>query len=396
MAGQKSSIINQDGSNTKGKKRKSNKIKRNQKISRSTLDKYKKSLHEWVDGQLKIGNVLRLSDIYTYAKKIWPNLEKSKKLIRQMMIDHPSFQMSIPQQRPPHFGRKRRVISTLNLGMFHGDIGYFSVHDKYPTPPTYRSGFLVLIDVLSRLVYIEILPGNKIAATINKLLAKIIERHKANHDYPIRCISFDKERSVISRDVQAFLKDQNIDFRAFQYSSSKSKMAENTIGRIRVAVRALEIFYQYKIPWWRLLDQVENTFNHSPIIFHGKQLVNFTPASVTEKNKHQLLEAMRKISPAQHYSLFKINSKFVNFKFKINDKVKVKTVIISSSVLGPKKKVNQLSEDTFKIIEREAYFRLDLSVGNIYTCVLVFEDNLKNTHVFDEEELVKVNFENTV
>ena len=99
---------------------------------------------------------------------------------------------------------------------------------NFETPPIYQSGFLVVRDVLSRYVYIILLRGNRKAQSMIAAFEKLFELHKqAGHKYPIRSISFDKETSVMSKAVQAFLADNNIKFVPFQMSSSKSKMAEN-------------------------------------------------------------------------------------------------------------------------------------------------------------------------
>jgi len=142
--------------------------------------KAKEKISSYITSQLQLGRVLRLGDVVNHFQ----NEKIGAKLIRSVLENHEAYQAVIPQQRPPNASRKRRMISTPALGYYHGDIGFMSINDRYPTPPKYRSGFIVLIDVLSRFVMIEILPTNRKANTMIKVLKKLCERHREIHHYP--------------------------------------------------------------------------------------------------------------------------------------------------------------------------------------------------------------------
>lgn len=343
-------------------------------------------IQTWVKNQLAVGSVPRLTDIYhaLHDQKV------TKKQIREVLLTWPEFQPVLPQQRPPLSSRRRRVIASSTLGYYHADIGFYAIQEKYPTPKKYQSGFLVLIDILSRYVLLEILPFNRKSQTMIKVLTKVIERHRQQHAYPIRGISFDQERSIVSKQVQAFLKDQHITFNDFAYSASKSKLAENTIARIRSKMYVLES--QTGKPWWTLLSQVETNLNQEPLILYGHRLPNLTPQKITEANVAQLQKAMQQQEPSLYYSQFEINPALVSFAFKVGDRVKVKTKVISSQVLGPKRKIHQLSDDIFIIVQCKAYVRLEMSVGKCYTVRLEESSKaaMNRLHVFEEEELVKI------
>lgn len=339
-------------------------------------------IEAYVDTELKRGRVPRLSDVVEHTRL-------SRTLVRQVLLTLPAFQAVLPQQRPPGHGRRRRMISTPTLGYYHADIGFFAIQSRYPTPPKYRSGFLVLVDSLSRYVMIEILPFNRSSTTMLKAFERLVERHKAQHGFPLRGISFDQERSIVSRAVQAFFKEHRISFRDFMYSASKAKLAENTIGRIRALVSVLEATTGKT--WWKLIKQVEDNLNHQPLILYGRAIKGMTPASVTEKNVSELVAQLEQQTPAFYFGHFDLNPDLIPFLYNVGQTVKVKTKVMSSQVLGPKRKIHQLSEETFVIVQRKAYVRLDMTVGKTYT-VHDTRQSLPDArlHTFEEEEVVPV------
>lgn len=351
--------------------------------------KKEKLIQDWVSQQLAAGFVPRLSDIYAH----WRSAKVTKQLIRKVLLERPEFQQILPQQRPPGFGRRRRMISTPALGYYHGDVGFFSIQSRYPTPKKYRSGFLVLIDVLSRFVLLEVLPFNRTNKTMIKVFQTIMQRHHQHHLFPIRGISFDQERSIMSKAVQTFLKQHHITFKDFMYSASKSKLAENTIGRLRSIMYVLEM--ETKKPWWKLLSVAESIFNQQPLEMYGQRLPpSWTPSTINEKNLPEFLQLLQHKKPAFFYSHFDINPAYVSFQFNVHDRVKVKTKVMSSQVLGPKRKIHQLSEEQFIIVQRKAYVRLDMSLGKCYTVRVLEEGRVSDSdsrlHVFEEEELVAI------
>lgn len=342
-------------------------------------------LQHWLRGQLMQKNVPRLHDVWKYAQaNVRPKL--SRKQVATVVRLNKHYLQVMPQQRIPKRSRKYRPIITNALGYMHGDVGFFSVQSHYPTPPKYRAGFLVLVDVLSRLVYLEVLHFNRKAPAIIAALKKILDRHNKTHDYPIRGLSFDLERSVISNKMQKFLHQHHIKFTSFKLSQSKAKFAENAIRLVRQKMDVLEKHNEYKQRWWNLLDDVEKMLNNRPIMINNA-LLPFTPAQVTGKNVHELIAAIQQRSPAHYFSQFNIDPRLVQFKYRIGDYVKAKTIVTSSSVLGLKRSVHQLTVETFIIVQRKPYFNRDSNIGVAYLCKDI---NSEVVHEFNEEDLALV------
>jgi len=338
-------------------------------------------IQQWVQNQLTMGYVPRLRDVVEGMR----DERLTRRQIRQALIKMPAYQAVLPQQRPRGGGRKRRMIAMTTLGYYHADIGFYAVQSKYPTPKKYQSGFLVLVDTVSRYVLIDVLPFNRLAKTVIKVLQRLFDRHRQVHEFPVRGLSFDQERSIMSHRVQLFLKDQHVTFADFTYSSSKAKLAENTIGRIRATMAVLE--NTTNKPWWTLLQRVETILNQQPLVLYGRPMPDrMTPASVTEKNLPKL---QAHLPPAAYFGQFNLDASLVPFEFEVGDTVKVKTKVISSQVLGPKRKIHQLADPVFRILQRHAYARLDMSVGRCYAVVDAV-DASQRVHVFEEEELVRI------
>lgn len=342
-------------------------------------------LQSWIRQELKNkSSVPRLSDMVLYAKTNIKEPKLTKQQITSVARLNKHYQMVMPQQRIVKRSRKYRPVITSSLGYFHGDLGFFSINDKYPTPPSFRAGFLVLVDVLSRYVYLQVLIKNRQADAIIKALEKIFQRHKQKHAHPIRAISFDQENSVMSKQVQAYLKKHYIQFKPFKFTSSKAKFAENMIKIVRQKMDILEKETEYRRPWWTMLDEIETMLNHQPIMINN-QMTSFTPAQINEENVLQFLDQLQNKSPAHYFGQFNIDPGLVKFKFSIGDIVKVKTIIVSSQVLGEKKSTHQLTKEDFVIVYRQPYIRRDLTIGILYTCKEL--DASEGLHQFDESEL---------
>lgn len=341
-------------------------------------------LSAWLSDRLALGDVPRVSDVVRHAQATWPGMPV--KVIRQVVRTHPAFLQTLHQQKPPLSSRKRRPILATTLGYLHGDILFFSVNAHYETPVTFRSGVLIFCDIVSHYVYLEVLRKHRRASEIIHAIKRVLAKHvAAGKDYPVRGISFDQERSLLSNDVQSFLADQNIKFTAFKFSNSKSKMAENSIQRVRSVMASLEQAYNYSKPWWQLLGQVEATLNRRPIIVEGKRLGNFTPDSINSKNVRQFLDLLHKAEPSLYFGQFNLDDSKYSYKFDIGTRVKIKLSVISSAVLGIKRSAQHLSDENFIIRHRQLYVCKDLTVGELYTCQL--EDSKVVQH-FDRDDLV--------
>ena len=178
---------------------------------------------EWVTEQLKSkGDVPRVEDVIRYAHQTLGYRHLKRASVARRLRLHSSYLMSSSQTRGQRRSRRYRPIVTNTLGMWHGDIGYFSVKREYETPITYRAGYLVFKDILSGYMYAIILRKNKSADSIIRAIERVLQQHKQRFSHHIKSISFDQETSVMSNKVQSFLRDNSIAFHAFKYSSSKS------------------------------------------------------------------------------------------------------------------------------------------------------------------------------
>lgn len=339
---------------------------------------------DWLRDRFGRGEIPRVVDAVKFAKQ--ENVGLSKREIGTILRSMSEYEMSLHQQRPRLRSRKYRPIMVTSLGHLHGDIGFFPINEHYETPPTYRAGFLICVDVLSKFVYIEVLRKNRKAEQIISALTRILQKHnKAGHKYPIRSIAFDQEQSVMSKKVQGFLKENGISFHAFRHSSSKSKMAENTIGRLRALFSKLDVFYNYTRKWWDMIDDAEYNFNYVwPIVIDNVTLP-YTPASITVDNVQEYLDMLYKASPVLYFAQFNIDPDKVHFKFEIGNLVRAKLIVVSSAVLGTKRSAKKLTDDVFEITYRCAYLKRNRSVGKLYRCKNV--SNFKEVENFDEDDL---------
>lgn len=135
-------------------------------IHKMQMEEKNKILSAWLNDRLRYNDVPRMTEITQYVRdreKIDKDLKWTRKDIRQILENHPTFKMNLRQQRKAGRWRMYRPVIVSNLGHWHADIGYFSVNKRYQTPVSYRAGFLVAKDVLSRYVYATPLVKNKSA-----------------------------------------------------------------------------------------------------------------------------------------------------------------------------------------------------------------------------------------
>ena len=195
-----------------------------------TLTKTQLELSEWLSNQLEYNNVPRLIDVKMYVQQ--EGIDLSKKQVAQVVHLHPQYKMNMPQQRIPGRSKLYRPVVVSELGHWHADIGFFSINSRYETPVSYKAGYLVAKDILSRQVYATPLIKNRTADSIIKAFDKMFEVHSKMHrDIPVRSIAFDRETSVMSKKVQAYFAGRGIAFHAFKMSSSKAKFARELFGK---------------------------------------------------------------------------------------------------------------------------------------------------------------------
>ena len=349
----------------------------------------------WLSERLRVGQVPRISDILDRVKR--EGWKVSRKEVVGLLQQDPIYLFNMHQQKKRLGSRKHRPVVASALGFLHADIGFFGKSKHYSTPVTFQAGFLAAKDVLSRYVYLVVLQKNRKAPSMVAAFKTLLQLHKAaGHDFPIRSISFDRERSVVSKEVQKFMESKNIKLTFFKMSKSKAKHAENLIKLVRTDVARLERFHQQqakknKVPssrrWWNLLGEVSEGLNSKPILVGGKRL-GFTPKDVGESNLEDFLGALYKAKPAAYAAQFQLAPQFANFKYPVGTEVRAKLISTSSQILGLKHSETNLEEAVFRIVEAIPYVASDLSVGQSYRCIDVRSGQQE---IFDQNDIVPTN-----
>jgi hypothetical protein len=336
------------------------------------------SLREWLDTELSLGSAPRSSDILEWAQR--NELKLSRAEIRKAVRLHPSYEASSHQQRERLSSRKYRLITTNTLGQLHCDIGFFPASRRYKTPPTYLNGFLIAVDVLSRFVYLELLGGSRDAKTLIRVFKRILKKHPKKH--PIVSISFDKENAMRSAEMDRFLAEHHLAKELFGFSSSKAKMAENAIKRVRTQVERLAIAKPER-RWWSMLPVIAKTLNSREIKIEGKRM-GFAPRDVDSHNLEEFMKRLHKKVPAYYASQFRIPTQFVKYKFKVGDIVRPKSLLASSQVIGVKRSQVNLEPQHFRIDSLHVFVTKDLHARPAYRCINV---EYGDVEIFAEQDI---------
>jgi len=277
-----------------------------------------------------------------------------------------------------------RPIVVNNLGTWHADIGYFAKNKRYRMPETYQSGYLVAKDVLSRRIYATPLMGSKEAKEVIKAFKRLFEEHKKHlPDVPVVHISFDKERSVIGKEVQQFFSKSGIGFHAFDYSSSKAKHAESAIRQIRSATDKLMKRNRPEDTWYTLLPVVVEALNNQTVRVSEKKL-KYSPGEIDSKNVGDFKRRLFKSTPAYYWAQFDMCPDLFRFRYAKGDTVRAKLLATSSAAIGEKRSEKNLTDDLFVILELVPYVTRNMNVGRAYKC-----RNLRTgkAEVFQEDEI---------
>lgn len=343
-----------------------------------------KLLSSWLDERARYNDIPRLTDVVEHVKKM--DLKMTKKEVRQVMEKHSLYKMNMRQQRPPQRARSYRPILVSSLGHWHADIGYFAVNKRYPTPISYRAGFLVAKDILSRYTYATPLIKNKSAESLIKAFQVLFEQQQILHPgTAIKSIAFDRETSVLSKKVQTFLSDKGIKFYAFEMSSSKAKFAEGAIRLIREKMAILMRLNRKEDRWWTLLPVCLENLNRQKIVVDGKML-GFTPADVTEKNVDKFINALHNAAPAYFFAQFDIHPGLVTFKFEKGMFVRAKLIVTSSETVGIKRSETNLTQELFVVEKKIAYVTRNMKIGQAYKCRNIMTNSIE---IFEEGDLVQ-------
>lgn len=358
------------------------------------MDKEKqlKYLLGFVDEQLANGQVLRFVDVINYARQdpLYQGLKRAD-IVRALRL-HPVFAFNSSQQQDPLRSRKYRPIVTNTLGSYHADIGFFGLSKHYATPVSYRAGFLVMKDVLSRFVIAVPLIKDRTAKSIVRALEQCYKKHRAQfgQEHPIISVSFDRETSVMSKQVQAWFAKHSIAFHAFSNSASKAKFAEGAIRLIRTEVDRLRRHQLLTNPanprlqWWRLLQEAVDSLNAKPIVVQGKKF-SYAPRDLVPSNVAAFVRELKKSVPAYFFSQFDISPDLVDFKFQVGDLVRVKVRAVTSQLVGVKTSEQSLGDEIFSIEKRHAY--VTTGANKIGICYSVVSLTNGSSDVLDQDEI---------
>lgn len=340
------------------------------------------------------GDPPRVSDMLEYARK--NKLRVTRKKLNEALEKDPVYLFNLHQQLKARSSRKYRPVVATNLGYLHGDIGFFPKSRHYSTPKMFRSGFLVCKDVLSRYIYLVVLRTTRKAPSMVSAMETLRGIHAAaGHEHPVRGISFDRERSVMSNTFQAYLRANGIKFTPFKNTRSKAKFAEGAIKLVRTLVARLERHYKQQRAdggkkkstrrWWNLLGDVAAILNRQEIVVGGKR-TGFSPNDVNAETLPDFLSALYKAAPAYSAAQFSIDGRHAEFKFSVGDLVRAKLIVTSSAAIGEKRSETNLTDSVFKIVERYPHVTRRLTLGNTYRCLDVRSGQEER---FDEDDLVR-------
>lgn len=342
-------------------------------------------ISEWVSLQLAKGYAPRLSEVLDYAYKELGLMHLKRSQIARTLRLHKSYVMTSSQQREAKRAGKFRSIITNTLGQLHADIAYIGLSKDYETPKTYQAGILIAIDILSKYKYAVIIRKNKSAPQMVKAFKELLDQHRQQfpNGHLIKSISFDQETSVMGKLVQSFLKDNNITFHSFAFTSSKAKLAENSIRYFRNAIKRLMIDDPSR-RWWTILDNVVKYLNEQPIRIKNKSF-SWRPIDINQSNLNEYLDNLYKANPVQYHTQFSLASELAQFKYNLDSLVRVKKIATSSNVLEKRSEIS-LEPALFKIVERIAYLTKATTVGKAYRCINV---QSREEEIFDESEIVE-------
>lgn len=352
-----------------------------EKGERENTEEAISQLTRWINDRLSLGSVPRSRDVLEYAIK--NKLSLSRGQVSRVVRLHPAYHMNVHQQREPHSSRKDMIVLTNTPGTLHCDIGFFPVVRDYETPKTFRYGFLIAKDVLTRRTYLELMGNRKTTETLMKVISRIIERHgKFNLGYPIIKIQFDKESGMKGQVMEKFLAGHHTKRHLFQHSRSKAKFAESGIRLVREKVARL-MRDDPSRRWWQLLPAIEKELNSEEIVVQGKG-TGYSPGDINSGNVKDFIRQVQKKVPSYYFAQFQIPPQVVKFKFKVGDIVRPKILLASSQVLGVKRSQENLEHHRFRIESLRPFTTKDLQVRPGYKCVNV---QFGGREVFAEQDI---------
>lgn len=368
------------------------------KDTQDSKEKKQKQLDQviaWVQNQFEKNDPPRFTDVFDYTYRVLGYVNLKKADLRKTLRLYQGYAINARQSRKAHRSGKNRPIIVNSLGHLHCDLGFFALTREYETPVTFKSGYLVAKDILSRVIYVAILQKSKNADALIKAFSNIFEQFKMqNKGLKVLSVSFDKEPTVMGYKVQQFLKDNNISFYAFANSASKSKFAESSIRLLRETITRLKLNpISTERRWWHLIQPAVKALNNQPIKVNDKYLYQrdgtyFKPLDVNVSNLEYYIKQLQKAAPAYYFSQFDIDPSMVRFKFNVGDFVKPKLIITSSAVLGIKRSEVTLESEIFVITKRLGFISKALTIEALYVCKSTLTGQREN---FEEDDIALSN-----
>lgn len=342
-------------------------------------------LDAWLSERNALNDVPRMVDIWEHVQRN-TNWQLSLRDVKRAVRLHHNYMMNVPQSRPQGRSKLYRPIVMTNLGHWHADVGFFPINKRYRTPLSFRAGFLVAKDVVSRYIYATPLIKDRTANSMIRAFDELFGQHYGRlPNVAIKSISFDRETSVMSKRVQEYFEKRGIDFHAFKLSSSKAKAAENAIKQIRTKMARLMRQNREKDRWWRLLPAVVDNLNSQKIVLDNKN-IGFAPKDVNQENLEQFLESVYNKVPAYLWAQVDIDPEFVDFKYKVGTKVRVKLIETSSALLGIKRSEINLTSRIFVIEKLVPFITRKMTIGKAYLCR---DLEMDETEVLEEHWIVE-------
>lgn len=343
---------------------------------------------QWVKDQFDKRQPPRFSDVYDYTYRVLGFKTLKKSQLQKALRLFSGYSDNARQSRFPKFARKQRPIIVNSVGMLHCDLGFFPITREYETPVSFRSGFLVAKDILSRFTYVSILHKTKSAESLKKAFDDIFKQFRMQNDGKrVLSVAFDKEPAIMGRLMQNYFKEKNVSFHPFENTASKSKLAELTIRLLRETIAKLKVWSVEK-RWWHLLPLAVDALNTQPIKVNNKFIKQkdgnyFRPVDVNDYNVDYFIKQLNKAAPAYYFSQFSIAPSMVKFKFNIGDYIKPKLISTSSAVIGVKRSEVTLEDEIFIIKNRMGYVSRSMTVEPLYICestvtkkIEAFEENI--------------------
>ena len=153
-------------------------LKKKNVLSKEELEEQLNILMTWVTEQVEKQDVPRFSDVLDYAYRVLKFKQLKRFQITKRLRLNKAYLMNSSQARKKMSSSIHRPIIVNNIGNLHGDIGFYPVVREYETPIEKRSGFLICVDILTRMKYVSDLKKTRTAESMIRSFKEIMEKFK--------------------------------------------------------------------------------------------------------------------------------------------------------------------------------------------------------------------------